>query len=138
MDVASELSSLVAFKLIVFSLGALVHLFLMVLILGQRRLRRLEWLLFILIAALFMWNSGNLLALNVGLFYGVGPTLLSAFARLIPFLGFLIAAPLVVHVHAEYTGRTRSGIAGRCMVGVLPSRDRRPLAGWTAARPPPS
>jgi signal transduction histidine kinase len=119
VDVATELSSLVAFKLIVFSLGALVHLFLMVLILGQRRLRRLEWLLFILIAALFMWNSGNLLALNVGLFYGVGPTLLSAFSRLIPLLGFLIAAPLVVHVHAEYAGRTRSGIAGRCMVAAF-------------------
>jgi signal transduction histidine kinase len=119
VDVASELSPLVAFKLIVFSLGALVHLFLMVLILGQRRLRRLEWLLFILIAALFMWNSGNLLALNVGLFYGVGPALLSAFSRLIPFLGFLIAAPLAVHAHAEYTGRMRAGLPARLMVATL-------------------
>ena len=119
MDVASELSSLVAFKLIVFSLGALVYLFLMVLILGQRRLRRLQWLLFILMAALFMWNSGNLLALNVGLFYGVGPTVLSALSRLIPFLGFLIAAPLVVHVHAEYTGWMRSGSLGRWMAAAF-------------------
>ena len=119
MDVASELSPLVACKLMVFSLGALVHLFLMVLILGQRRLRRLEWLLFILTAALFMWNSGNLLALNVGLFYGVGPTLLSGLSRLIPFLGFLIAAPLVVHVHAEYTGRMRAGFPTRLMVAAF-------------------
>ena len=119
MDVASDLSPLVAFKLIVFSLGALVHLFLMVLILGQRRLRRLEWLLFLLMAALFMWNSGNLLALNVGLFYGVGPTVLSGLSRLIPFLGFLIAAPLVVHVHAEYTGRMRAGLPGRLMVAAF-------------------
>jgi signal transduction histidine kinase len=107
LDVASELAPLVAFKLIVYSLGSLVHLFLMVLILGQRRLRKLEWLLFTLMAALFMWNSGNLLALNVGLFYGVGPNSLSAFARLIPFTGFLIATPLVVCVHAEYLGRVR-------------------------------
>ena len=64
MDVASELTFLVAFKLMVYSLGSLVHLFLMVLILGQRRLRRLEWLLFGLMAALFMWYSGNLLALT--------------------------------------------------------------------------
>jgi signal transduction histidine kinase len=119
VDVASDLSLLVAFKLIVFSLGALVHLFLMVLILGQRRLRRLEWLLFILIAALFMWNSGNLLALNVGLFYGVGPAVLSGLSRLIPFLGFLIAAPLAVHVHAEYTGRMRAGLPVRLMVAVF-------------------
>jgi len=119
VDVASDLSPLVAFKLIVFSLGALVHLFLMVLILGQRRLRRLEWLLFLLMAALFMWNSGNLLALNVGLFYGVGPTVLSGLSRLIPFLGFLIAAPLVVHVHAEYTGRMRAGLPGRLMVAAF-------------------
>jgi len=119
VDVASDLSPLVAFKLIVFSLGALVHLFLMVLILGQRRLRRLEWLLFLLMAALFMWNSGNLLALNVGLFYGVGPAVLSGLSRLIPFLGFLIAAPLVVHVHAEYTGRMRAGLPGRLMVAAF-------------------
>ncbi|MFB3920597.1 MAG: nitrogen regulation protein NR(II) [Terriglobia bacterium] len=105
MDVASELTLLVAAKLIVYSLGALVHLFLMVLILGQRRLRQLEWLLFALMAALFMWNSGNLLALNVGLFYGVPPNILAGISRLIPFLGFVAAAPLVVHTQAEYAGR---------------------------------
>ena len=108
MDVASELTSLVAFKLIVYSLGSLVHLFLMVLILGQRRLRRREWLLFSLMAALFMWNSGNLLALNVGLFYGVGPAVLSGISRVIAFLGFLFAAPLAVHVHAEYAAQFRA------------------------------
>jgi signal transduction histidine kinase len=107
VDVASELTSLVAFKLIVYSLGSLVHLFLMVLIVGQRRLRRQEWVLFALMAALFMWNSGNLLALNVGLFYGVGPDVLSGISRVIPLLGFLIAAPLVVHVHAEYAAQLR-------------------------------
>jgi signal transduction histidine kinase len=107
VDVASELTSLVACKLIVYSLGSLVHLFLMVLILGQRRLRRLEWLLFALMAALFMWNSGNLLALNVGLFYGVGPAFLSGISRVIPFLGFLLSAPLAVHVHAEYAAQFR-------------------------------
>ncbi len=105
MDVASELTSPVAFKLIVYSFGALIHLFLMVLILGQRRLRRLEWLLFLLMAALFMWNSGNLLALNVGLFYGVGPRSLVIIGRLVPFIGFLAIAPLVVHIHFEYLGQ---------------------------------
>jgi signal transduction histidine kinase len=102
MEVARELTALVAFKLIVYTFGALVHLFLMVLILGNRRLRRLEWLLFWLISGLFMWNSGNLLALNVGLFYGVGPAMLSRASRLIPLLGLVLAAPLLVHVHLNY------------------------------------
>jgi signal transduction histidine kinase len=49
-----------------------------------------------------MWNSGNLLALNVGLFYGVGPAMLSRASRLIPLLGLVLAAPLLVHVHLNY------------------------------------
>ena len=102
MDIVSQLSPLVAYKLVTYTLGSLLHLFLMVLILGQRGLGRLEWLLFWLMAALFMWNSGNLLALNVGLFYGVGPRVLEAIARLIPLLGLVLVAPLTVAVHTEY------------------------------------
>ena len=102
MDVASQLSPLVAYKLVIYSSGCLLHLFLMVLILSQRRLGRLEWLLFWLVAGLFMWNSGNLLALNVGLFYGVGPRVLEAVARLIPLLGLVLVPPLTVAVHTEY------------------------------------
>lgn len=120
MDVAFELTPLVALKLIVFSLGALVHLFLMVLILGQRKLGRLEWLLFVLMATLFMWNSGNLLALNVGLFYGVGPRVLSAISRLIPILGLLLSAPVLVHVHAEYAAQFRAhGLSHRLLLAAF-------------------
>ena len=107
MEFAFEFTPLVACKLIVYTFGSLVHLFLMVLILGQRRLRRLEWLLFSLMAALFMWNSGNLLALNVGLHYGVGPNVLAAVSRAIPFAGLILSAPLLVHVHVEYSERFR-------------------------------
>ena len=67
MDVACELTPLVATKLVVYTFGTLVHFFLMVLIVWNRRLRRFEWLLFALMAALFMWYSGNLLALNISL-----------------------------------------------------------------------
>lgn len=107
MEYAFEFTPLVAFKLIVYTLGSLVHLFLMVLIMGQRRLRRFEWLLFWLMAALFMWNSGNLLSLNVGLHYGVGPNGLGAVSRVIPFVGLALIAPLAVHVHWEYAARLR-------------------------------
>ncbi len=123
MDVASELTPLVASKLIVYTFGSLIHLFLMVLVLGNRRLHRLEWLLFVLMSALFMWNSGNLLALNLGLYYGLAPPMLSGIARLIAFLGVLAAAPLLVHVQAEYLVRPQP---------------LRPTATWRKPSPTPT
>lgn len=103
MDVAYGITPLVASKLVVYTFGTLIHLFLMVLILGNRRLHRLEWLLFALMAALFMWYSGNLLALNISLYYGEGPTVLSGFSETISIVGFVAAVPLLVHVQAEYS-----------------------------------
>ncbi|MFZ0959570.1 MAG: HAMP domain-containing sensor histidine kinase [Terriglobia bacterium] len=102
MDVAYELTPLVATKLVVYTFGTLIHLFLIVLILGNRRLRRLDWLLFALMAALFLWYSGNLLALNISLYYGAAPALLSGFSRTISIVGFIAAVPLLVHLQAEY------------------------------------
>jgi hypothetical protein len=58
-------------------------------------------------SGLFMWNSGNLLALNVGLFYGVGPRILESIARLIPLLGLVLSAPLMIAVHSEYARQFR-------------------------------
>jgi signal transduction histidine kinase len=102
VDVAYELTPLVAAKLVVYTFGTLVHLFLMVLILGNRRLRRFEWMLFSLMAALFMWYVGNLLALNIGLYYGAGPTVLAGISRIVSLAGFIAAVPLLVHVQVEY------------------------------------
>lgn len=104
MDVASELTPLVDTKLVIYSLGALVHLFLMLLIVGNRRLRRFEWLLFALMTGLFMWYAGNLLALNIGLFYGAGPPTLSGLSRIVALVGFMVAVPLLVHVQVDYLG----------------------------------
>ncbi len=108
MDVAYELTPLVVTKLVVYTFGTLIHLFLMVLILGNRRLHRLEWLLFSLMSGLFMWYSGNLLALNLTLYYGAVsavPAVLSGFSRIVSMVGFIAAVPLLVHVHAEYGAR---------------------------------
>jgi len=102
VDVAYGLTALAATKLVVYTFGALIHFFLVVLILGNWRLRRLEWLLFGLMAALFMWYSGNLLALNIDLHYGAGPAVLSGFSRTVSIVGFMAAVPLLVHVQAEY------------------------------------
>ncbi len=107
VEIAFTLSPLVAAKLIVYTFGALVNLFLMVLILGQAGTatygrRRLEWLLFALFSAAFVWNSGNLLSLNVAFTYGSSSRVLWQLGRLIPFAGFVAAPPLLVHVHREY------------------------------------
>ena len=102
MDVAYGLTALAATKLVVYTFGTLIHFFLLVLILGNWRLRRLEWLLFALMAALFMWYSGNLLALNIDLHYGAGPAVLSGFSRTVSVVGFMAAVPLLVHVQVEY------------------------------------
>ncbi len=105
MDVAYELTPLVAVKLVVYTFGTLMHLFLMVLILGNRRLRRLEWLLFGLMSGLFLWYSGNLLAINIRLYYGAAPTMLSAICRILTVIGFMAAVPLLVHGQAVYCAR---------------------------------
>ena len=102
MDVAYELTPLVVTKLIVYTFGTLTHLFLMVLILGNRRLRRFEWLLFALMTALFMWYVGNLWALNIGLYSGAGPVVQSAASCTVSMVGFMAAVPLLVHVQMEY------------------------------------
>jgi signal transduction histidine kinase len=118
MDVAYDVNALAAAKLVVYSLGALVHLFLMILIVSQRRRGYFEWLLFWLMAGLFMWNAGNLLSVNISLAYGAGPAALEAISRLIPFVGFIITVPLIVHVHLEYA-YIEAGVGG--------SSERRPL-----------
>ena len=102
VDAAYGLTLLAATKLVVYTFGTLIHFFLVVLIIGNWRLRRLEWLLFALMSALFMWYSGNLLALNVDLYYGAGPAILSGFSRVVSLVGFMAAVPLLAHVQAEY------------------------------------
>ncbi len=102
MESAFEFTPLVASKLIVYTFGSLIYLFLMVLILGQRRMRGFEWLLFWLMAGVFMWNSGNLLSLNLSLHYGVAANPMTVLSRLIPFAGLLLSLSLLVPVQAEY------------------------------------
>lgn len=107
MDVAYGLTALTATKLVAYTFGSLIHLFLTVLILGNWRLRRFQVLLFGLMAALFMWYSGNLLALNISLYYGAGPAVLSGFAYTVSIIGFLAAVPLLVHAQMEYRSAFR-------------------------------
>ncbi len=120
MDIAYGLTALTATKLVVYTFGSLIHFFLVVLVLGNWRLHRFQLLLFGLMAALFMWYSGNLLALNFSLHYGASPAVLSGFASTVSFIGFLAAIPLLVHAQAEYSANFMSiGIWRRLVVACF-------------------
>jgi signal transduction histidine kinase len=123
-------------RLIAFTAGTLVYLFLLALILGHRRPRKFERLLFFLLLGLFLIYAGNLLEANSALQNGAWQQ--SSIARVIfeglEALGFLLLVPLVWHVHYSY----RRQISGPVRIpGSLPAYFARPvlvvfylLAGW--------
>ena len=120
MDVAYGLTALAATKLVVYTFGSLIHLFLIVLILGNGRLGRLQVLLLALMSALFLWYAGNLLALNISLYYGAGPAVLSGFSRTISIVGLVAAVPLLVHLQTEYfSGFVPMRLWQRLLVGCF-------------------
>ncbi|MGA8220716.1 MAG: ATP-binding protein [Candidatus Acidiferrales bacterium] len=91
-------------RLVAFTAGTLVYLFLLALILGHRRPRKFERLLFFLLLGLFLIYAGNLLEANYGLQYR--PWHHSSITRIIfeglQALGVLLLVPLVWHVHYSY------------------------------------
>ncbi len=89
-------------RLIGFAIGTLVYLFLLALILGHRRPRLLERLLFFLVLSLFLIFAGGLLEMNARIQYTVPPELTRLFAASLIALGILFLFPLAVHTHAEY------------------------------------
>lgn len=94
-------------RLIGFTAGTLVYLFLIALILGHRRPRKFERLLFFLILELFLIYSGGLLALNSQLQYASPPEATRLFYSSLVALGMLFLVPLVVQTHVEYERHVR-------------------------------
>ena len=89
-------------RLIGLTAGTLVYLFLIALILGHRRPRRFERLLFLLILSLFFIYAGGLLEVNAEIQFGSVPEATRlVYASLIA-LGTLFLLPLVWHSHFEY------------------------------------
>src|ERR1700683_3139053 len=97
-----QLAYLFYCRLIGFTAGALVYLFLIALVVGHRRPRRLERLLFFLLLSLFLIYAGGLLALNAGMHYGSPPTATLLFSSGLMTLGLLFLVPLLLHTHWEY------------------------------------
>ena len=95
-------------RLIGFTAGTLVYLFLLALILGHRRPRKFERLLFFLILSLFLIYAGGLLALNAQLQYASPPEATRLFYNSIITLGILFLVPLIAQTHVEYLREVRS------------------------------
>src|SRR5712691_1383099 len=89
-------------RLIAFTAGTLLQLFFLVVILGYRRGRNLERVLFFLFLALFFFYSGSLLALNAQLYYAQTPAGVRAFAVTLLSGGLCFLPPLLVHLHLEF------------------------------------
>jgi signal transduction histidine kinase len=91
-------------RLVGFTAGTLVYLFLLALILGHRRPRLFERLLFFLLLGLFLIYAGNLLEANSTLQSGPWqhPWATRDIFEGLKALGFLLLVPLVWHVHYSY------------------------------------
>ena len=89
-------------RLIALTAGTLVYLFLIALILGHRRPRLFERLLFFLVLALLAIYGGGLLEMNATIQYGVPPPATRLLANLLFVGGMLFLLPLIVHSHYEY------------------------------------
>lgn len=99
-------------RLIAFTAGALLYLFLLALIIGHRRPRRFERVLFFLILALFFFYSGALLAANAAIHYVIPPMSTAMFAMGLLLCGLAFLPGLLVHAEVEY-GR----VAGEVRIG---------------------
>jgi signal transduction histidine kinase len=99
--------SLFYIRLISFTAGTLVYLFLLALILGHRRPRFFERILFFLILALFLIYAGGLLKINAQIAYGSPPEVTLRFAEMLEMVGVLLVFPLTVHAHFKYREQVR-------------------------------
>ncbi len=89
-------------RLIALTAGTLVYLFLLALILGHRRPRLFERLLFFLILSLFAIYAGGLLEINAEIQYVSPPETTRLLYESLTVLGLLFLPALLVHVHVRY------------------------------------
>jgi signal transduction histidine kinase len=105
------MSTLFYVRLVGLTAGTLLQLFWIVLILGYRRPRSFERMLFFVGLALFLFYSGSLLALNAEIYYPVPPPALLSLAVTLVAAGLGFLPPLIVHVHAAYARATEEEAA---------------------------
>jgi pilus assembly protein TadC len=96
------MAALTSVRLIGFSAGTLLHLFLVVLVIGYRKPRAFERVLFCLALSLFLFYAGLLLKLNAEISYTTPPIGTLSFAVVLVAAGFALLPALLVHLHAAY------------------------------------
>jgi signal transduction histidine kinase len=101
------LSPLFYLRLIGFTAGTVVYLFILALILGHRRPRRLERSLFFLILSLFLIYGGGLLEMNTRIQYASPPDLTRVFYQSLLALGCVLLVPLIWDTQIEYFRQVR-------------------------------
>jgi len=94
-------------RLIGLTAGTLVYLFFIALILGHRRPRLFERILFFLVLSLFLIYAGGLLQMNAEIEYGAAPLAAHLFSEGLAALGFLSLPALVWHAHYAYRRQIR-------------------------------
>jgi signal transduction histidine kinase len=99
-------------RLIALTAGSLVYLFLLALILGHRRPRLFERLLFVLILLMFLVFSGGLLRINAGIQYGSPPEATIWLYTGLMVLGTIFLQPVVLHVHVQYARTVQNARIG--------------------------
>lgn len=89
-------------RLIGFTAGTLVTLFLLALIVGHRRPRAFERVLFFLLLALFLFYAGGLLIFNTQMHYVFPPAATWLFGMGLIAVGLALLPPLLLHAHVAY------------------------------------
>ena len=95
--------SLFYVRLISFTAGTLIYLFLLALILGHRKPRLFERLLFFLCLSLFLVYAGGLLEINSIIQYGTPPYSTRVFYSILNSIGIVFLPALLLHIHLVYT-----------------------------------
>ena len=99
-------------QLIGLTAGTLVYLFLIALILGHRRPRLLERLLFFVMLSLFLIYAGALLEMNALVQYVSPPDATRFFYDGLQALGAFLLLPLIWHTHYAYGRQVRKSPTG--------------------------
>jgi signal transduction histidine kinase len=94
-------------RLIAFTAGSLLFLFLLVLLAGLRRPRLFESLLFLTGICLFLFYAGGLLAMNAEIYYASPPPATMRFATGLMLAGLAFLPALLVQGCFEYLRRIR-------------------------------
>src|SRR5277367_3928166 len=89
-------------QFIVFTAGTLLAFFWMVVILGHRRQRNFERILFFLCLALFFFYGASLLEFNAQAYYAIPPPRLELFAWIFVCCGLTVIPALLVHLQIAY------------------------------------